>query len=90
MKFALNLVSLPYLMVIENAAKAIGAIRGSRNAEHKIKDRIEYLKHENEKRDKAVEGHYEKKLGYFGVDPNVCHDANVKAQKEIDYLKSQL
>ena len=40
MKFALNLVSLPYLMVIKNAAKAIGAIRGSRNAEHKIKDLV--------------------------------------------------
>ncbi len=59
-------------------------------ARAKIKDRIEYLKHENEKRDKAVKGHYEKKLGCFGVDPKSCHNANVKAQKEIDYLQSQL
>ena len=60
MKFVLNLVSLPYLMVIENAAKAIGAIRGSRNAEHKTKDLV---------------------LNILSI---------LKAQKEIDYLKSQL
>ncbi len=37
MKFVLNLASLPYRMVIRNAVMTVGAIKNSRNAEHKVK-----------------------------------------------------
>lgn len=56
----------------------------------KKQGRMTQLQNEIKNLDDSIEGHAEKRLGYFGVDPKYCSRKRAEKKKELEQLMTQM